>query len=318
LALLCARQVSAPTQLSGQIDGQNAADAARRPGGHVVPRRSGRTVIEPASFGRIRILAELSRLPRFSDLLWTLTVHRVRVRYKHSRLGIAWAILQPLSMMLVFTLMFSFLGRAPGREIPYPLFAYAALLPWSSFSSGLSTAAGSLTGHASLLTKVYFPREILPLTYVAAALVDMLIASTALAALMIWFRIGITWTALWAIPAVAIMSGFVVAAGLVLSALQVRYRDVALAMPVLLQVWLFASPVLYPLALVEETLPGPLYALYVLNPMAGVVDGFRRAVVVHRAPDLQALLTAAAVTAALLPAAYLYFKYAERTMADVV
>lgn len=306
------------TELSGNVGAENVA--ARSGGTDELARqaRSYRTVIEPPSVGRLNVVRELARLPQFSDLLWTLTLHRIRVRYKQSRLGIAWAMLQPLSMMLVFTLMFSFIGRAPGGEIPYPLFAYAALLPWSSFSSGLSTATGSLTGHASLLTKVHFPREILPLTYVAAALVDFAIASIALAALMIWFGVALTLTSLWAIAAIAIMTAFLVAAGLLLSALQVRYRDVALAMPVVLQVWLFASPVLYPLALVKDTLPAPLYRLYLLNPLAGVVDGFRRAVVLHRAPDLEALAAAAIVTAALFPAAYFYFKYTEQTMADVV
>ena len=282
------------------------------------PPRTLRTVIEPPALGRLNLARELARLPQFSDLLWTLALHRIRVRYKQSRLGIAWAMLQPLAMMTVFTLMFSFIGRTPDGGVPYPLFAYAALLPWTSFSGGLSTATGSLTGHASLLTKVYFPREILPLTYVAAALVDFGIAAIALAALMIWFGVALTPMALWAIPLVGIMTAFLVAAGLLLSALQVRYRDVALAMPVVLQVWLFASPILYPLTAVEDTLSDPLFRLYLLNPMAAVVDGFRRAVVLHQTPDLEALAIAGLVTVTLLPVAYFFFKYTERTMADIV
>lgn len=276
------------------------------------------TVIEPPSLWRLSLAAEVARLPRFFDLLWTLSVHRIKVRYKQSRLGVAWAMLQPLSMMVVFTLMFSFVGGAPGQGVPYPLFAYAALLPWSAFSSGLSTAAGALTGHAALLTKVYFPREILPLTYVVAALSDLLIASVALAALMAWYGVAPGSGSWWALAALAVMVVFLVGAGLLLSAVQVRYRDVGLAMPVILQVWLFASPVLYPLDAVRRALDRPLYDLYVLNPMAGVVDTFRRTVVLHQPPDLHALAVGALVAAALLPAAYLYFKYAEFTMADVV
>jgi lipopolysaccharide transport system permease protein len=276
------------------------------------------TVIEPPSFWRLSPAGELARLRQFFDLLWTLSLHRIRVRYKQSRLGIAWAILQPLSMMLVFTLMFSFFGSAPSQGVPYPLFAYAALLPWSAFSSGLSTASGSLTGHAALLTKVYFPREILPLTYVAAALVDLAIAGTALAALMWWFRVPLTPLALWAVAALVLLTAFLVALGLLLAALQVRYRDVALAMPVILQVWLFATPVLYPLDMARHALRPSLYNLYVLNPMAGVVDTFRRALVLQQPPDLHALGAGVLVTAVLLPLAYSYFKYTELTMADVV
>jgi len=276
------------------------------------------TVIEPPSFWRLSPVGELARLPQFFDLLWTLSLHRIRVRYKQSRLGIAWAILQPLSMMLVFTLMFSFLGSAPSQGVPYALFAYAALLPWSAFSSGLSTASGSLTGHAALLTKVYFPREILPLTYVVAALVDLAIAGTALAVLMWWFRVSLTPLALWAVVALLVLTAFLVALGLLLSALQVRYRDIALAMPVILQVWLFATPVLYPLDMARHALKPAVYELYVLNPMAGVVETFRRALVLHQAPDLHALGMGVLVTAVLLPIAYSYFKYTEFTMADIV
>jgi lipopolysaccharide transport system permease protein len=276
------------------------------------------TVIEPPSLRKLSLWRELRRLPHFFDLFWTLSAHRIKVRYKQSRIGIAWAVLQPLSMMIVFTLVFSFLGGAPSEGIPYPVFAYAALLPWSAFSGGLSSASGALTAHASLLTKVYFPREILPLTYVVAALVDLAIASVALAGLMAWYRIEPTLLAWWALPAIAVLTAFLTALGLLLSALQVRYRDVALAMPVILQVWLFATPILYPLDAVRASLSPGLYRAYLLNPMAGVVDTFRRAVVLHRAPDPDALATAALVTAALLPVAYLYFKYTELTMADVV
>lgn len=275
-------------------------------------------MIEPPSVGTLHPIAELRRLPQFSDLFWTLVLHRIRVRYKQSKLGIAWALLQPLAMMVVFTAMFAFIGRAPGGDIPYPLFAYSALLPWSAFASGLASAAGSLTGHASLLTKVYFPRELLPLSYVAAALTDFVVASTALVALMLWFGVSIGSAAPWAIVSLSILVGFICAVALLLSAIQVRYRDVSLAMPVLLQVWLFASPVLYPLSAVKETLSAPLYAMYLLNPMAGVVDGFRSAIVLNRAPLPESLLAGAAVTVLLLPLAYAYFKHAERTMADVV
>ena len=275
-------------------------------------------VLEPPSIRRANPLDAVRRLPQFLDLFWTLSVHRINVRYKQSRLGIAWAIVQPLSMMLVFTLMFSFLGSTPSQGVPYAVFAYSGLLPWSAFSSGVSSASGSLTGHAALLTKVYFPREILPLTYVVAALVDLAIAGTVLAALLWWYQINLTLNVVWALPALVVLTTLLVALGLLLSALQVRYRDVSLAMPVLLQIWLFATPVLYPLDMARHALPPALYGLYVANPMAGVVDTFRRALVLHESPDLHALGIGALVSLMLVPAAYTYFKYSELTMADVV
>ena len=276
------------------------------------------TLFEPPSFGRLRPLAELARLSRFTDLLFTLSVHRVKVRYKQSRLGVLWAIVQPLAMMLVFTLMFSFIGGAPTHAVPYAVFAYAALLPWTAFSSGLSTASGALTSHATLLTKVAFPREILPITYVVAALVDLATAATALAALMAWYHVPLTGTAAWSAVAIALLALFLLAMGVLMSALQVRYRDVGLALPVVLQVWLFATPVLYPLSAARHSLSPAIYALYVLNPMAGIVETFRRGVVLDQSPDPGALLAATAVIAVALPAAYAYFKFAELTMADVV
>lgn len=273
---------------------------------------------EPPALARINPLAALARLRQFSDLFLTLSLHRINVRYKQSRLGIVWAVLQPLAMMLVFTLMFTFMRVAPSERVPFPLFAYSALIPWTMFSSGLMAASMALTSHASLLTKVYFPREILPLSYIVAALVDFGLASLVLVVLMMWFGVAIAPTVAWAAVAIAILLAWLIGLALLLAALQVRYRDVGLAMPVVMQVWLFASPVLYPLAAVRRTLPAPLYTLYTMNPIAGVVDTFRRALVLHETPDLDALVMAAAIAAVLLPAAYIYFKYVELTMADLV
>jgi len=166
------------------------------------------TVYEPAALRRVRPLAALAHLRDHADLLITLSQHRIKVRYKQSRLGILWAVVQPLAMMLVFTLVFGFLRSAPSGATPFPLFAYAALIPWTMFASGVTNASGALTSHASLLTKAYFPREILPLTYVVAALVDFALASLLLGLLMAWFGVAPTWTALWAVPAIALLAGF--------------------------------------------------------------------------------------------------------------
>jgi lipopolysaccharide transport system permease protein len=276
------------------------------------------TVFEPPDLRRIHPLAALRRLVRARDLFLTLSLHRITVRYSRSRLGILWAAIQPVAMMLVFTLMFTVLRATPSADVPFPLFAYSALIPWTMFSSGLNNASTALTSHAALLTKVSFPREILPLTYVVAALADMSIASLVLACLMMWFGVPLQLTALWAIVAVVLLTGLLIALGLLLSALQVRFRDVGLAMPVLVQVWLFATPVFYPLSAVKASLPEPLYWAYRLNPMAGVVDTFRRSVVLHQSPDLGAIVASAAVVTILLPVAYVYFKHVELTMADVV
>ena len=240
------------------------------------------------------------------------------MRYKQSRLGVLWALLQPLAIMLAFTLVFSLLGGAPSEGAPYAVFAYAALVPWTAFASGLSNATSSLTGHAALLTKVAFPREILPITYVIAAMVDAAVASLALGGLMLWYGIALTSSALWALPALLLLALWLLGTGLLLSAVHVRHRDVGLAVPMLLQVWIFATPVVYPLSLARGKLSPALYTAYILNPMAGIVDTFGRGVVLHSAPDAAALITATVVVLALLPCAYAYFKYAERTMADAV
>lgn len=275
-------------------------------------------VYEPPSFASLRPLAALATLRRYGQLIRVLTAHRLKVRYARTHLGYLWALIQPLSFMLVFTLMFSLLGRAPSGDLPYPLFAYAGLVAWIGFSSGVATGTASLTGHASLLTKVAFPREILPLTYVIAALVDMAIASTALVALAAWYRIGFAWTILWILPALLLLTTFLCGVSLLLSAVHVRHRDIGVAVPIILQVWMFATPVIYPLEAARDAMRPWMYAVYATNPMVAVVDTFRSATVLHTAPEPQAFLSAALFSVTLLPVAYVYFKHTERTMADVL
>ena len=282
--------------------------------------RAGRpvTYIEPPSPWSMRLWSELRALPASYDLLRTLSAHRINVRYKRSRLGIVWAMLQPLSMMVVFTLVFELLGGAPTPGIPYPVFAYSGVLLWSAFSGGLSSATAALTAHASLVTKVHFPREILPLTYVVVALADLVIGGILLVVLMAWYGITVTSLALWALVAVGLLTLWLIGTGLLLSSLNVKYRDLGLALPIVLQMWMFASPVLYPLSAARHALSDQTYALYIANPMAGIVDTFRRALVLNEPPDVQALAVSAAVTLVLLPVAYVYFKVTEQTVADVV
>jgi lipopolysaccharide transport system permease protein len=270
------------------------------------------TVIRPASFSAERLWRSMAVLPHYRDLLVALTLHRIKVRYKQSLLGPAWALLQPLAMMLTFAAVFSVIARVPSGSHPYAVFAYAGLLPWTAFATAVATGSTALVSHAPLVTRVYFPREILPITYVLAALFDLAVASILLWALMLFYAIPLTPAVLWIVPLVLVLAGLAATAALVLSAINVRYRDVSVAMPLLLQLWMFASPVIYPL----DAVPAQWREWYLLNPMAGIVDGFRRAVLEGAAPDPAALLNAGIVMAVALPIAYLWFKHVDATMAD--
>jgi lipopolysaccharide transport system permease protein len=259
------------------------------------------------------LLADIRQLAAYGDLLLVLCRHRIDVRYKQSLLGSLWAILQPVAMMVVYTAVFSRLVKMPSEGVPYPAFAYTGILPWAFFSAAVANSTVSLVGHAHLVARVYFPREILPLSYVAAAAVDLLIGSSALVVLFVYFRIPIGLSAVAALPIIVVLAVFALGCGLILSAVQVRFRDVGVALPVGLQLLMFASPILYPL----RAVPAAWRPLYILNPIAGLGENFRRALL-GAALDYQALTAAVLVTAALLPVAYLFFKQVEATVADVV
>lgn len=271
-------------------------------------------VIRSASFRSFYVWRDLRELLFYTDLFLTLSLHRVRVRYKQSALGLTWALLQPLALMGIYTVIFSVVTKMPSEGVPYAVFVYAALLPWTYFSNSVSTSASSLVSHNVMITKVYFPREILPLTYVVAGFFDFLAASVVLAGLMLYYRMAVTWKILYVIPVLLVATAFIVALALTLSALQAQFRDVGMAVPLLLQIWMFASPVVYPLSAV----PHRLLKWYLLNPMAGVVENFRRVVLQGVAPDLASLREAALLSAILLPASYLYFKRREATLADII
>jgi lipopolysaccharide transport system permease protein len=271
-------------------------------------------IIRPVSFSPFDLLRGLRELWQYRDLFYTLTVHRIKVRYKQSVLGLARAILQPLSLMLIYTVIFSVIARVPSEGVPYAVFAYAALLPWTFFSSSLTNATQGLVSHSQLVTKVYFAREILPLTYVSAALFDFAIASTFLIALFFYYGVSLTIYALYAIPILILLAALATALSLFLSALQVWFRDIGVAMPLLLQLWMFSTPVVYPLSAVPQRFRG----LYALNPLVGVIENFRRVVLQGVEPDFHSLAISAIAAAILLPLTYLYFKRVEATMADVI
>jgi lipopolysaccharide transport system permease protein len=272
------------------------------------------TVFAPPALSWQLAWRSLAVLPRYTDLLYTLTAHRIKVRYKQSLLGLAWAICQPLAMMLVFVAVFSTVIRVPTGGHPFPVFAYSALLPWTAFAAAVGSASTSLVAHAGLVTRVYFPREILPVTYIAVAIFDLAVASTVLLAMVVYYQISITAALLWIPPILILLAGVALTVSLALCTLHTRYRDVGVAMPLLLQVWFFASPVLYPLTAV----PAAWRFMYTLNPMAGIIDGFRSVVLEGRTPDLAALGSALAVVTVGLPVAYLWFKHVDATMADLV
>jgi lipopolysaccharide transport system permease protein len=272
------------------------------------------SVIRPPSFSLKNLRGDFIKLVQYRDLLYTLSVHRVKVRYKQSLLGIFWAILQPLAMMLIFTFVFKFIARMPSEGAPYAIFAYTALLPWNYFSSAVVNATNSLVSHSQFVTKVYFPREILPMTYVVSALFDFAVAATLLAGLMVYYHVRPTVNALYAVPIILVLTCFALAMSFLLSATQVRIRDVGVAVPLLLQLWMFATPVIYPLGAVPER----LRPLYMLNPMVGVIENFRRVILRGAAPDLRLLFTSALISVVLLVISYLYFKRVDATMADVI
>jgi len=299
--------------------GRPAADleaaARREDAARQTPGRGIKTVIiRPASSGWLRLGAHLSGLREYSDLLYTLSVHRISVRYKQTSLGVLWAALQPLLMMVIFTAVFSFLAKIPSDGAPYGLFAYTALLPWTFFSTSVTNATSSLVTHTQLITKVYFPREILPITYIVAGLFDFAIGFLVLLGLVAWYHVPLTVQAWNLVPVIALLSAWILAVSLVLAAVHVRFRDVGVALPVLLQLWLFASPVIYPLSVV----PAVWRPWYLLNPIAGIVASARDVLLHGTAPEPEPLRIACIVTAVALPLAYLFFKRAEATMADVI
>jgi lipopolysaccharide transport system permease protein len=262
-----------------------------------------------------KLLAHARELLRYRELLWLVTQREIKVRYKQSVLGALWAILQPLSLMVVMTVFFSWFARMPSDGIPYPLFVYSALLPWIFFSTSLSFAIPSLINNAHIITKIYFPREIVPLASVLAAFLDFLIASCVFAFILAYYRVPPTWNVFFLFPLLLIQITFTTGICLFLSAFTVLYRDVRHMLPLLIQIWMFVTPILYPASVV----PARWRVLYfILNPMAVTIDGYRRTVVHGIPPQLSYILLAAIVSFVLLWLGYKYFKHLEREFADIV
>jgi lipopolysaccharide transport system permease protein len=267
-------------------------------------------VIE-ASPGRVRL--DLAELWEYRELLGFLVWRDVKVRYKQTALGAAWAIIQPLTSMVVFSLLFGRWAGMPSDGVPYPLFAFAGLIPWTFVANAVAASANSLVGNGHLISKVYFPRLLISLASIGAALVDLAIALLLMTPLLLFYGIALTWQVA-AVPALLVLTVLIaVAVGSVLAAMCAVYRDVRYVVPFLLQFWMFASPVIYPVALIPE---GWRWIAY-LNPVVGAVDGFRSALL-GRPFAWTPLAVAAGVAAAAACVGVAYFRRVERRVVDLV
>jgi lipopolysaccharide transport system permease protein len=250
----------------------------------------------------------------YRELLYFLAWREVKVRYKQAALGAAWAIIQPLFTMIIFTLFFGRLAGVPSDGIPYPLFSFCALVPWTYFAGTLSLAGNSLVSNANLVTKVYFPRVLLPAATVISGMLDFVIGSVFLFFMMIYYHVKPGWNLL--LVPVFVISMMLLALGIsmLLAAINVRYRDVKYALPFIIQIWLFVTPIIYPVTF----LPAKYQKVLALNPMAGIVEGLRACLFSAHQMPWKLVEISWAVTLLLLIVGALYFRKTERTFADIV
>jgi lipopolysaccharide transport system permease protein len=260
------------------------------------------------------IALRLGDLWAYRELLYFLVWRDIKVRYKQTALGAAWAIIQPFFSMVVFSLFFGKLAKMPSDGIPYPIFAYAALVPWTFFASGLSQSANSLVDSANLIKKVYFPRLAIPIANVLSGLVDFFLAFLVLLGMMFWYGVIPTSRVVWLPLFLLLALVTALAVGLWLSVLNVEYRDVKYTIPFLTQFWMFATPIVYPSSLLSE----PWRTVYGLNPMVGVVEGFRWALLNTKTAPGPLIAVSAGAAFVLLVGGAFYFRRMEKTFADVV
>ncbi len=267
-------------------------------------------VIEP---GERPLWGELRDLLHYRDLLYFLVRREIAVRYKQTFLGVFWAVLQPFATMVVFSIFLGRFARMPSDGIPYPVFAYLGLLPWGYFSGSVQRSSASLVGNANLLTKVYFPRVLIPLSAILAALVDFMIAGAVLVIVMLAYGMVPAVSSLLFLPLTAITGVLALGMGMWLAALNVQYRDIQHAAPFLIQIWMFATPIVYPYSIVPER----YRLIYELNPMVGVIKGFRAAAL-GEPLDWPSLGVALAGGVVFLAAGFWQFRRMDRTFADLV
>lgn len=249
----------------------------------------------------------------YRELLYFLVWRDLKVRYKQTTVGVAWVVLQPILTTLVFSVFLGVLARVPSDGVPYAIFVFAGLLPWTFLSGALNSSGNSLVGSAHLITKVYFPRILIPIAAVGARLVDFLISFVVLAGMMAFYQITPTVNLLMLLPLIILVTLLTLAVGLLASASNVRYRDVGVLLPVLVQLWMFASPVVYPLTLV----PQRYRTLFSLNPLVGIITGFRSAVLGLKF-EWTPIAVSTAITIVLFVLAVILFRRAERYFADII
>jgi len=248
------------------------------------------------------------------ELLFQLTLRQIKSRYKQSVLGVSWALIRPFGMMVVFTIIFSKFMQIPSDGIPYPIFSYCALLPWILFSSSLSSGINSMTSNVSLIQQIYFPREIFPLSAVMSSFVDFSIASVIFVGLMIYYKIQVTLYVFLLIPILLLQIVFTIAVCLLGSALNVFYRDIGQALVFIVQLWMYACPIIYPLSVI----PDRYRLLYALNPMAGIIDSYRKVIIQGVAPNWEYLLISFVITVLVFLGSYAIFKRLEMRFADII
>lgn len=286
-----------------------APSPGRRTAGPEPPAAEGR----PAAPARPGLASDLRDLWAYRELLYFLTWRDVKVRYKQSLLGVAWAIVQPLLMMLVFSIFFGRLAGIPSGNVPYPLFAYAGLVPWVFFSNAVTSSGNSLVANAHLITKAYFPRMIIPCAAVAASFVDFAVAFATLLGLMGYYRMGPS-PGILLLPVLVLLTvALALGVGMWLSALNVKYRDVRHALPFLIQLWLFATPIIYP----SELAPPRWRWLLALNPLAGLIEGYRSSL--FGSPFDWSYLTVSALSTLLaITLSFRAFRRMQKSFADIV
>ena len=255
-----------------------------------------------------------AELWRYRELLYFFAWREVKVRYRQAAFGVAWAVIQPLFAMVIFTLLFGKLARVPSEGIPYPIFCYTALLPWTYFSSVLAMASNSLINNDSLLTKVYFPRVLLPAGTALAGLLDFVIGSLLLVVLMVYYHVRASWALLLSPLVVLGMVLLTTGVSMGLAAMNVRYRDVKHAIPFIIQIWMFATPIIYPISMI----PARYRPILALNPCWGIVHAFRACVFPGVPFDLKLIGTSLGVAVLMFLASAYYFYRAEKSFADVI
>jgi lipopolysaccharide transport system permease protein len=257
---------------------------------------------------------DLSSIWEYRELLYFLVWRDLKVRYKQTVIGIGWTVLQPLITMIIFTVIFGRFAKIPSDGVPYPIFAFCGLLPWTYFATALNRCMVSVVADAQLVSKVFFPRLILPIAGTISGVIDFFISLALFLGLMVWYGFAVTWWLL-ALPLFLMLALLTaLAVGLWVSALNVRYRDIGYVVPFIAQIWMFASPIIYPVSMI----PDKYRSLYSLNPMVGVIEGFRWALLGKTNPDFSIMAVSAIVVVSVFVGGLVFFRRMERTFADVV